>query len=104
MLVEVLDMDERGENVLAELVVDQDLKASQEKENEDEDEDEGEDDSGVVVSGKENGTLEEYKLGPEGVNQTLLAGELFEMVSVPTNTCCVSPRPTQLSQVNISKK
>ncbi|CAL5417172.1 unnamed protein product [Camellia sinensis] len=56
------------------------MKASQEKENEDEDEDEGEDDSGVVVSGKENGTLEEYKLGPEGVNQALLAGELFEML------------------------
>ncbi|XP_028102816.1 uncharacterized protein LOC114302057 [Camellia sinensis] len=29
----------------------------------------------------ENGTLEEYKLGPEGVNQALLAGELFEMYS-----------------------
>ncbi|CAL5376902.1 unnamed protein product [Camellia sinensis] len=30
---------------------------------------------------QENGTLEEYKLAPEGVNQALLAGELFQKIS-----------------------
>ncbi|CAL5377931.1 unnamed protein product [Camellia sinensis] len=33
---------------------------------------------GLIVSSMENGTLEEYKLAPEGVNQALLAGELFQ--------------------------
>ncbi|GFY89813.1 phosphoglycerate mutase family protein [Actinidia rufa] len=32
---------------------------------------------GLIVSSMENGTLEEYKLASEGVNQALLAGELF---------------------------
>ncbi|CAL5328809.1 unnamed protein product [Camellia sinensis] len=34
-----------------------------------------------VLRHGENGTLEEYKLAPEGVNQALLAGELFQKIS-----------------------
>ncbi|XP_058213840.1 uncharacterized protein LOC131325541 isoform X2 [Rhododendron vialii] len=33
---------------------------------------------GLIVSSMENGTLEEYSLAPEGVNQAQLAGELFQ--------------------------
>ncbi|KAE9448655.1 hypothetical protein C3L33_19452, partial [Rhododendron williamsianum] len=35
---------------------------------------------GLIVSSMENGTLEEYKLASEGVNQAQLAGELFQKV------------------------
>ncbi|XP_057496134.1 uncharacterized protein LOC130781095 isoform X2 [Actinidia eriantha] len=35
---------------------------------------------GLIVSSMENGTLEEYKLASEGVNQALFAGELFHKV------------------------
>ncbi|KAF7113299.1 hypothetical protein RHSIM_RhsimUnG0142100 [Rhododendron simsii] len=35
---------------------------------------------GLIVSSMENGTLEEYSLAPEGVNQAQLAGELFQKV------------------------
>ncbi|KAI8553907.1 hypothetical protein RHMOL_Rhmol05G0052800 [Rhododendron molle] len=34
----------------------------------------------LIVSSMENGTLEEYSLAPEGVNQAQLAGELFQKV------------------------
>ncbi|KAA8535931.1 hypothetical protein F0562_028409 [Nyssa sinensis] len=33
---------------------------------------------GLIVSSMENGTLEEYKLASEGVNQAQLAGESFQ--------------------------
>ncbi|XP_052191655.1 uncharacterized protein LOC127800977 isoform X1 [Diospyros lotus] len=52
---------------------------------------------GLIVSSMENGTLEEYKLATEGINQAHLAGELFrkelEKYVIPLENAriCYSP-------------